>query len=224
MKSYSTFYLAAFIAIVLFSAEPLRAVQRGDFESFLNNGSSSVNVAYFVPYDYNDNNEYPVIIGMHPAQTPGVAMRDMMKTSAEAKGAILACPDSPDGDGSAILDLLDWIKSEYSVDESKIILTGYSAGGYPTFQVGLANTDIFKGLIGIAPSVSTYGIDFSNVDKIAMCIIVGTSDHMYGGLKDFRDYLENLGGTVNFIEKTRSRTYRRVLLDGRISPGLECLL
>ncbi|MDQ1265207.1 MAG: large repetitive protein [Bacteroidota bacterium] len=174
--------------------------QTGIFDKTIEMGTITRDVSFYVPGG-PPSKRFPLIIGLHPAQTPASAMRQLLQGSAESLGAILACPEGPDGDGLAIMPLVDWIKKTYKVDSTKVILTGYSAGGYPTFQVGLSNTSTFKGLIGIAPSVSTYGINMNSVSELGIAIIVGKSDGMYSGIKDFINAVNAKGGITKFIEK-----------------------
>lgn len=193
------FALAAFLSVAAFNRS--QAIIPGESEEFLNLGGSSVNVAFFVPYDYNSGKSYPLVIGMHPAQTPGMAMRQMLMDAANQIGAVLACPDSPDGDGSHVMPLVAYCKDELNIDDERVFITGYSAGGRPTFEIGLPNHDTFRGLIGIAPAVSSWGLDVSSASKAPSAIIVGTSDHLYSTCIDVKEALENAGGSVLLIEK-----------------------
>ena len=194
-------FIILFAILFVIITQGLNCQQTGKFDRTITQGSFSGQVSFFIPTTGAPTKGFPLIIGLHPAQTPGSAMRDMMFEASEMIGAILACPEGPDGDGSAILPIIEWVKKTYKTDETKIILTGYSAGGYPTFQVGLQNASKFKGLIGIAPSVSTYGMDISAVSQVPIAIIVGKNDNMYNGLKTFINTVNQNGGITKFVEK-----------------------
>jgi hypothetical protein len=205
MKNIFTSYIVNSIYLLFtlsFMIVSVFAQQTGVFDKTLNLDGNSCQISFYVPSTGAPSKGFPLIIGMHPAQTPATAMRQMMQSSAQTLGAILACPEGPDGDGTAIMPLIEWVKDNYRIDSGKVVLTGYSAGGYPTFEVGLNNVSSFKGLIGIAPAVSSYGIDMSAVREVCIAIIVGKNDQMYSGIKSFNEAVKSAGGTTKLVEKT----------------------
>ena len=48
-----------------------------------------------------------------------------------------------------MIDVLEAVKKEVSVDETRVFLSGFSQGGGMTLSVGLAHPDLFRGLIPI---------------------------------------------------------------------------
>jgi poly(3-hydroxybutyrate) depolymerase len=123
----------------------------------------------YVPSTYNRSKKYPLVITLHgtwPWDTAWHQIREW-KALAEEKQFIVVVPklDSaqgilPVGDSSLmehlaedeqeILSLRRLIVNRYSVDEKKILLTGFSAGGLPMFYVGLRHPEKFQMLIGRA--------------------------------------------------------------------------
>ncbi len=171
--------------------------QYGKFEQYVSAGDWSGNVAFYVPYT---SEKTPLIIALHPAQTPETAMRDMIYQAAEELNATLVAPAGPDGDGSAIMPLVEWCEENYNIDEDKIFLTGYSAGGYPTFTVGFPNYKTFRGLIGIASAYS-YGMTEEAVSRLGVGLICGTADSHFSQVQNVADQIEEMGGYVHFIKK-----------------------
>jgi len=167
-------------------------------------GGWSPNIAFSVPAGTAPATGWPLIIGVHPARTPAGTMRDMLTGPARKIRAVVSCPEGPDGDGKAILPLVNWCKKNYRIDATKVILTGYSAGGIPTFIVGLSNVTVFKGLIGIAPSVSSRGagLQMQAVPQIPVALITGTEDGNIARIRSFYNTCKNLGGPVKLVEKT----------------------
>ncbi|NQZ07371.1 MAG: prolyl oligopeptidase family serine peptidase [Algicola sp.] len=50
----------------------------------------------------------------------------------------------------ALLDLMDDIKETYSINDNRILLTGYSAGGFGTWSVGADHQDQFSAIMPIS--------------------------------------------------------------------------
>jgi len=140
-------FIFFFFAIISFST----AQQRGKFNQTVNANGWSGNVEF---YAANSSSPQALIIGLHPYQSPAWGIRDMLQQSADNYQAILACPDGPDNTlGDAVLPLIEWCKETYNIDDTKIILTGYSAGGQTTFIVGPQNYTLFRGICSAASSV-----------------------------------------------------------------------
>jgi len=74
---------------------------------------------------------------------------------------------------------IDSIKNAYNIDESKVILTGFSQGAYLTLSFGTIHSNLFKGLLPIVGRVPK-NIDVSNIKNknIRIFSIIGTKDRM----------------------------------------------
>ncbi len=193
-------YYNLFLTIVVFFFAVVSmslAQQRGKFNQTVNANGWSGNVEFFAA---NSNSPQALIIGLHPYQSPAWGIRDMLQQSAENYQAIVACPDGDDNTlGDAVLPLIQWCKEKYNIDETKIILTGYSAGGQTTFIVGPQNYQLFRGIIGIA-SANSYYLTQQAVDNLGIGIICGTADAShYSTCQSVSQMIENMGGNVKFI-------------------------
>lgn len=74
--------------------------------------------------------------------------------------AYLNHPDSDVGpDETDRLDIIQWVKDNYSVNEDKVYLSGFSLGGRGAYQIGLRNPDIFAGVALFAPAVDLFELD-----------------------------------------------------------------
>jgi hypothetical protein len=198
-KYLRSFICSLFLLTILSGLNTIPALsQYGEFNQYVQAQGWSGNVAFNVP---QSSTALPLIIALHPAQTPETAMRQMMNGAANQINAILACPSGPDGDGSAIMPLIAWCKANYKVDDTKIFLTGYSAGSWPTFSTGFPNFKTFRGLIGIA-GANTQGMTQEAVNGVGIGLICGTGDQNYSVMKSFETQVKNMKGYIKFHEKS----------------------
>lgn len=74
--------------------------------------------------------------------------------------AYLNHPDPDIGpDETDRLDVIQWVKDNYKVNEDKVYLSGFSLGGRGAYQIGLRNPDIFAGIALFAPAVDLFELD-----------------------------------------------------------------
>ncbi|MFH1050494.1 MAG: fibronectin type III domain-containing protein [bacterium] len=198
MKTFTSIFSKSLIVVLTLILSLCTSAngQTGSFSRYVSQDGWSGNVEFYVS---SGSGAKPLVIGLHPAQSPAWGIRDMIKQSASDKNFILACPDGADASLSeSIIPLINYCKNQFSVDESKIILTGYSAGGYTTFDFGAANYSLFKGLIGIA--AYGYGVSQSAINSLGFGLICGTSDPMISEVRSFKTQLENSGAYIQLIE------------------------
>ena len=123
----------------------------------------------YVPSTYSADREWPMVISLHGTYGWDGAWRQAMewKYVAEQHGFLVAAPEmrSVQGilptvdalwlkdlakDEELILAMIDEVAGAYRIDRKAIMLTGFSAGGYPMYYVGLRNPDRFGMLIARA--------------------------------------------------------------------------
>lgn len=197
MKTFTKLSIILFFSFVISGF----GQKTGMFDTRIDFNTSSRDISCFVPGDYNEDNSYKLIIGMHPAGTMPMVIRDMLMPSAEQSNSILVCPHDPQYEGEIIFTALQWAIENYNIDESKIILTGYSAGGGTTMRVGTQHKDIFLGIIGIAPAAGPSYLDMSDIQDFPIGIILGSGDHNYAVVNQIVTAVENAGGMIKYIEK-----------------------
>jgi len=118
----------------------------------------------YVPAGYDDQKRWPLVVTCHgtPYWDTARAQLKTWKGLAEQQGFLLAAPDlmgtasAPHSDREqirrqredeqAILSIVRSIRGARSVDETRIFLTGWSAGAYAVLFTGLRHPDIFRAL------------------------------------------------------------------------------
>ena len=109
----------------------------------------------YTPKDYNPTEKYPLVIFLHGAGERGddpalVARYGFLKQAAEGKEFpfLIAAPQCPNNQSwgnylESLNDFLDEIIERYSVDQTRIYLTGLSMGGTGTWHWLMANPERF---------------------------------------------------------------------------------
>lgn len=125
----------------------------------------------YVPSYHTTDRTWPLVVtlhGTHGWDSDSDQIRSW-KLLAEEKGLIVVAPHmrSVQGilpvmrhlwyadlakDEKTILAVLDEVAAKYNVDREHVILTGFSAGGYPLYYTGLRNPEKFEMLIPCACS------------------------------------------------------------------------
>jgi len=160
----------------------------------------------YVPSYYDSQRDWPLVVTLHGWVPWDTSIMQIMewKALAEEKGFIVAAPDltSTHGvppairsiwmdqlasDERAILSLIDELSEKYRLDRDAVLLTGFSAGGYPMYYVGLRHPGRFNVLVARACN-SDVGL-FESIElteaarKLPIVIYWGRDD-----LKPVRDW------------------------------------
>ena len=135
---------------------------------FLNRTVSLDGIEYryqtYVPLNYNSTEKWPVMLFLHGAGERGsdglkqtqVGLGKAIRLNPERWQSIAVFPQVPAGEswqgiaGDIALAALDATIAEFSVDESRLYLTGISLGGNGTWYLGYQNTERFAALVQFA--------------------------------------------------------------------------
>ena len=138
----------------------------------------------YTPIDYFYSQEQtPVIIFLHGASLCGRNLERVRRygpLDAIVKGrqidALTIVPQNPGGAWSPkkIMDVLDWVKSRYACDTTRVYVLGMSLGGYGTMDVCGTYPDRIAA--GMALCGGTSLKDVSGLGKLPFWIIHGTAD------------------------------------------------
>ena len=119
----------------------------------------------YVPAKYSSARSWPLVITCHgtPPWDTAAAQFEEWRGLAERRGFLLAAPELVGTHGDivpppaeqirrqmedeeTILALVRTIKGAYAIDDNRVFLTGWSAGGYAVLFTGLRHPDIFRAL------------------------------------------------------------------------------
>ena len=123
----------------------------------------------YVPTWYDDETDWPVVITLHGTDVWDGPKRQALEWGylAERHGFIVIAPQLDGvhgilgvsisrllaelaGDDEAILTILDAVAEDYNIDPTCVMLTGFSAGGFPLWYTGLNHPERFHVLVARA--------------------------------------------------------------------------
>jgi len=165
MRSYLQipgFVLTLFLAAVAMSQE-IKSDPSQQARSFTKKITRKVNAEYllFLPKDYKTKatREWPLILFLHGAGERGTNLwvvskhgpPKIVKDKPDFPFIVVSpqCPSGQTWSNETLLALLDEIVATYSVDKTRIYLTGLSMGGYGTWSLGLAYPERFAAIVPI---------------------------------------------------------------------------
>jgi len=115
-----------------------------------------------VPDDYDPDSPAPLVIALHGYGDHGENYPKLWGGAAGEVGAILAVPFGVRavGDGRAWGDLdetetivmltLEQVRKKFDIDQDRVVLTGFSQGGFMAMALGTRHADLFSGVIPMA--------------------------------------------------------------------------
>jgi predicted esterase len=139
-----------------------------------------------VPTTHDPNQAWPLVVtchGTYPFDRDDRQVREW-RYAAETHGFILAAPRLRGTnailtplledqiavqykDEKAILRIVNDLVATYNVDPQRVLLTGWSAGGYAVFFTGLRNPNVFRAVAGRMPNFERRFVDLPAVtDRI----------------------------------------------------------
>lgn len=120
----------------------------------------------YVPSYYDSRHAWPLVVTLHGTYGFDSARTQIKEWRglAERKGFLVVAPalKSTQGilpvfsslrmkdlarDEKRVLDVIEHVKGGYNVDGSTVMITGFSAGGYPLYYIGLRNPELFGALV-----------------------------------------------------------------------------
>ena len=113
----------------------------------------------YVPEHYSPDKEWPLIICLHGGYGRGEDYIWSWLRPAKSKGYLLLSPKSvdvtwsvlqPQIDVDSITRMFEEVVTAYTVDRSRVYLSGLSDGGTFTYLLGLSRPDLFTGIAPIA--------------------------------------------------------------------------
>jgi dienelactone hydrolase len=149
---------------------PVATASLADFEAFSYTAPNAQVMPYrvFVPPDYDPQRKYPLVVSLHGAgergtnNTAPASQVGPLRLAARAKdpqyASIVLVPQTHagfDNDWSpsaldAVLDIIEILEGQYNIDINREYVTGYSMGGYGTWDVIAQYPDKFAAAVPVA--------------------------------------------------------------------------
>jgi hypothetical protein len=167
--------------------------------------NTSHKILFCIPDDYDPNNTYPLVIGIHYCGGSASEYRNALVSLTDSLGVIIACPDYfsnqvPDGDTNMFKILVDTASSIYNINSDEIFLTGMSCNGDYSLRQGLNKVYPFKGIFPWAPWVSTSSPEVFNYSSdMPVVVSIGTNDEKLTTNLQIFDSLKQHGANANLI-------------------------
>lgn len=145
----------------------------------------------FVPEDYEGERAWPLIVALHGGHGHGADFLWTWLREARSRGCLLLAPTSrgstwsfngADVDGPALLSMVDYVKTHWCVDESRVLLTGLSDGATYTLLHGLAESAPYTALAPASGVLHPANLVNGNLERAAgrrIYLMHGALDWMF---------------------------------------------
>jgi phospholipase/carboxylesterase len=176
----------------------------------------------YVPEYLDPTTPVPLVMALHGGSGHGRAFLWTWIREARGRGLIVVAPTStgstwslsdPDVDMRHLEGTLELIRSQWSIDPERMLLTGISDGGTFTLLSGLTETSPFTHLAPIAASfhpILMYISDPARTTGLPIYLIHGVEDWMFPieVARTANDVLSSAGARVHYREiRDLSHTY-----------------
>ena len=117
---------------------------------------------YYIPAGYTGKKKVPLVLSYHGAGGTGQAEIGGWKKLAEQYGFIVACPTSEfagaghqagvpmafkpeeaEQEVIGALSIVKFLKEKYAIDPRRVLVTGFSGGGNPTYFLSFTHPEVF---------------------------------------------------------------------------------
>ena len=162
--------------------------------------SKTKQISYILDYPANAKGKVPLMVFLHGSGERGNDLEKVKvngpfqyKKLIPEPVAILA-PQSPAGewwDTEAIYYLIKEIQQKYRIDDSKIILTGLSMGGWGTLKLAMEHPEVFSALVpGCPPVDRLMKVRAAQYSDLPMKIYHGANDDIVSPMNSIEIYQE----------------------------------
>lgn len=138
-------------------------------------------------YDEKSETEWPLLVFLHGSGERG---SDLQKVKVHGPPKLIEagkkfpfvvlspqCPDSTDWDTETLFALISHIASEYSIDKSRIYLSGLSMGGWATWDLAMAHPDYFAAIAPVCGRINrNYPLRASEIKSLPVWAFHGAAD------------------------------------------------
>lgn len=168
----------------------------------------------YIPETYDPARAHPVIVALHGGAGHGRAFLWTWLRAARSRGAILLSPTAqdrtwslmePELDAGNIARMLDYVAENWTIDESRVLLTGMSDGGTFCYLCGLMGEARFSHLAPVSASFQAMLLQFVEHERLAgmpVYLTHGAQDWMFPVeiAREARQTLSAAGAKVTYRE------------------------
>lgn len=171
----------------------------------------------YLPKDYDASKKYPMVVLLHGGggnyyNDSGTTEDDAFMKKCEEKDVILVCPNGRhklpkinalyQNEGMEdVLQVMEDVEGYYSVDKSRVYLTGLSMGGFGTWYIGSQHPELFAAIAPLSSYLSDAVITENLVD-LPVFAIHGDLDTTcpIEAARSMVQTLKDMGGDATFLE------------------------
>ena len=162
--------------------------------------SKTKQISYILDYPQNAKGKVPLMVFLHGSGERGNDLEKVKlngpfqyKNLIPEPVAILApqCQAGEWWDTEAIFYLIKEIQQKYRIDDSKIILTGLSMGGWGTLKLAMEHPEVFSAVVPVCPPVDRLmKVRAGQYSELPMKIYHGANDDIVSPMNSIEIYQE----------------------------------
>ena len=204
-------------------AKPSSRIQKKTYD--FKDAGKEMEYALFVPTNYDKAKKTPLVVALHGlGSNPQQIMRYRGLTDqAEKYGYVVVAPMGYNSGGwygaqfgkrkmdpenlselseKDVMNVLDIVRKEYTIDPDRIYLMGHSMGGGGTWHLGIKYPDIWAGLAPIAPAVFRPAADVEKARHIPVILVQGDADNLcpVATARRWVEQMKKLDMTYRYVE------------------------
>jgi predicted esterase len=195
------------------------------------------------PKSYNKAEPAPLLIVLHGHGENMKKAREQWAAAADKAGAVLltiqgsqAMPngayhwgDNLDAIEETLMASMDQAMEQYKIDKKKIVLGGFSQGGWIAYAMALRNPDTFRGIIpvaGLCKPESESAFKDDELGKLRVFIMVGKKDsaEVIQSNEKAAKRFEKVGATVSLNEYKNAAHEFPANADEELAKAVEFVL
>ena len=157
-------------------------------------------ISYILDYPENGKGKVPLMVFLHGSGERGDNL-DLVKAHSPftyknlfpEPVAILApqCPKDVWWDTEAVYYLIKEIQQKYQIDDSRIMLTGLSMGGWGTLKLAMEHPELFSAVVAVCPPVDRLmKVRAAQYKDLPMKIFHGGNDDIVSPINSIEIYQE----------------------------------
>jgi predicted esterase len=213
--------IGSYISQVEFQKDPFKNLRGTYRRAFLSEIDSTYRpYSVYLPHDYKPQKQYPLLVYLHGS---GEDDRALFRTNTIKEGFIVLAPN---GRGNSncfateeaqidIKEAIDDVIKNFNINTEKIILSGFSMGGYGVYRTYYEYPELFSALAIISghPDLarkwsSQNGINFLDEDLLKMFADIPI--YIYHGMQDLNCPFELTEELVLILKKYNDNVIFRI--------------